>query len=233
MPPRSTTSWPRPAPISSSSPLACWRNASRVAVQDSRAPAAPGSGAARWKRSEGLQPRVTSRIARALPVGVRPARLRRRCTVATAHRFGGPPFPSPAARRQLPRHDRPTRHPAERSAALSSRGRICRAGTGNGGDICRDAAHRPARLLGGPRRRTRMVSALADGAGVETAARAVVHRRNAQRVGELPRSARARRETQPGGADLGRRAGRPPGAHLLGAVPRGRAARPMPCARSA
>ena len=61
---------------------------------------------------------------------------------------------------------------------------------------------------------------------VEASACQVVRRRPAQRRGQLRGAASQRPDPEQGGADLGGRAGRPPGAHLLGSRPRGPEAAP-------
>ncbi len=96
----------------------------------------------------------------------------------------------------------PCRRSAERSGHLRPRRRRSRGLLGRAG---RDAGvDRPVRAR----------------ARLEAAARAVVRRRQAQRVGQLRRPPHPHRAAQQGRADLRGRARRPPHAHLLGPLRR-------------
>ena len=72
-----------------------------------------------------------------------------------------------------------------------------------------------------------------QGARLEAAAREVVRRRQAQRVGQLPRPAHPHAAPQQGRAHLGGRAGRPPHADVLGPLRRGQSVRATCSSRSA
>src|SRR6266700_189166 len=72
----------------------------------------------------------------------------------------------------------------------------------------RAGAPGPGRLLGGLGEATGVEPALGPRAGVEAAPCQVVPRRQAQRIGELPRPPRARGKERPHRADLGGRAAR-------------------------
>ena len=91
----------------------------------------------------------------------------------------------------------------------------------------------PGRVLGRPGTRPRLDPSLGPGARVEAAARQVVRRREAQRLGQLPRPPPDRAPAQQGRDHLGGRARRPPRAHLLGARAGGRAAAPTRSSGSA
>ena len=85
-----------------------------------------------------------------------------------------------------------------------------------------DARRRRSRsLLGRLGARARVDQAVGHGARVEAARREVVRRRQAQRQRQLRRPPRAQRAPQQGRDHLGRRARRPPHAHLLGSLSRG------------
>ncbi len=66
-----------------------------------------------------------------------------------------------------------------------------------------------------------MDGAVEPGPRLETAARQVVRRREAECLGQLPGPAPAGAEAEQGGHHLGRRARRPAGAHVLGPGPGG------------
>ena len=75
-------------------------------------------------------------------------------------------------------------------------------------------------VLGGLRQRARVDHAVHARARVGVAGREVVRRRPPQRRGQLPGSPRPHGAPQQGGDHLGRRARRPPHAHLLRSLPR-------------
>ena len=103
----------------------------------------------------------------------------------------------------------------------------------------RPTPSRPTRRFTSPRRRTRgvlgslrararMDPPVGRGRALEVASRRVVRRRQAERQRQLRRSPRPDRATQPRRHHLGRGAGRPPHADLLGPLPAGQRLRQRP-----
>ena len=121
---------------------------------------------------------------------------------------------------------RADRGPAAREAQVSAARRT--SSSGRWSTRRRSTPRRPAIRCGSGRagaRELALVQAVEEGARVEAALREVVHRRQAQRLLQLPRPPRHHGPPHQGRADLGGGARRHPHPDLLGPLPRGAALR--------